>query len=168
MGRQGEEGGTNGVRVLPLRSPKRRRHEGYRQIKIPGSNNPKAKRKINLHFDSPPIEAHRTLPCPSWIPIGLLCPTADPRSPGKANPSAVRASPAARRILGPNHVWFGLFASGTDNFLAAFCPLSVWVRSAPSGLMFVALATSWEPQEEGMMSTSVSFPSARNQGLIDQ
>jgi hypothetical protein len=32
----------------------------------------------------------------------------------------------------------------------------------------VVLATSWEPQEEGMMSTTVSFPLVINQGLIDQ
>jgi hypothetical protein len=35
-------------------------------------------------------------------------------------------------------------------------------------VMCVALTTSWGPQEEGMMSTVVSFPSVRNQGLIDQ
>jgi hypothetical protein len=35
-------------------------------------------------------------------------------------------------------------------------------------LMCVALTTSWEPQEEGMMITAVSFPSLRNQGLTDQ
>jgi hypothetical protein len=28
--------------------------------------------------------------------------------------------------------------------------------------------SSWEPQEEGMMSTAGSFPSVRNQGLIVQ
>jgi hypothetical protein len=28
--------------------------------------------------------------------------------------------------------------------------------------------SSWEPQEEGMMSTSASFPSVRNQGFIVQ
>jgi hypothetical protein len=26
--------------------------------------------------------------------------------------------------------------------------------------------SSWEPQEEGMVSTAVNFPSVRNQGLI--
>jgi hypothetical protein len=26
--------------------------------------------------------------------------------------------------------------------------------------------SSWEPQEEGMMSTATNFPSVRNQGLI--
>ena len=30
------------------------------------------------------------------------------------------------------------------------------------------IAIRWEPQEEGMMSTAASFPSVRNQGLIDQ
>ena len=30
------------------------------------------------------------------------------------------------------------------------------------------IANRWEPQEEGMMSTAVSFPSVRNQGLSDQ
>ena len=28
-------------------------------------------------------------------------------------------------------------------------------------------AIRWEPQEEGMMSTAASFPSARNQCLIE-
>jgi hypothetical protein len=28
--------------------------------------------------------------------------------------------------------------------------------------------SSWEPQEEGMMSTVANFPSVRNQGLIVQ
>jgi hypothetical protein len=28
--------------------------------------------------------------------------------------------------------------------------------------------SSWEPQEEGMMSTAASFPSVRNQGLSVQ
>jgi hypothetical protein len=30
------------------------------------------------------------------------------------------------------------------------------------------LPSSWEPQEEGMMSTAANFPSVRNQGLSDQ
>ena len=30
------------------------------------------------------------------------------------------------------------------------------------------IAVRWEPQEEGVMSTMASFPSVRNQGLIDQ
>ena len=29
------------------------------------------------------------------------------------------------------------------------------------------IAIRWEPQEEGMMSTATSFPSVRNQGLIE-
>jgi hypothetical protein len=28
--------------------------------------------------------------------------------------------------------------------------------------------SSWEPQEEGMMSTTANFPSVRNQGLLVQ
>lgn len=34
-------------------------------------------------------------------------------------------------------------------------------------LMRVKSHVSWEPQEEGMMSTAASFPSVRNQGLIE-
>ena len=30
------------------------------------------------------------------------------------------------------------------------------------------IAVRWEPQEKGVMSTMASFPSVRNQGLIDQ
>jgi hypothetical protein len=30
----------------------------------------------------------------------------------------------------------------------------------------IFLPSSWEPQEEGMMSTAANFPSVRNQGLI--
>ena len=33
--------------------------------------------------------------------------------------------------------------------------------------MRVKLHVRWEPQEEGMMSAAASFPSVRNQGLIE-
>jgi hypothetical protein len=42
---------------------------------------------------------------------------------------------------------------------------AVWSLVVPDGAV---LAPSWEPQEEGMMSTTASFPQLWNQGLSDQ
>ena len=40
--------------------------------------------------------------------------------------------------------------------------------TAPEKLLDArVIAILWEPQEEGMMSTAASFPSVRNQGLIE-
>jgi hypothetical protein len=44
---------------------------------------------------------------------------------------------------------------------------------APYGIMMrhdvdVISPSSWEPQEEGMMSIEANFPSVRNQGLLVQ
>jgi hypothetical protein len=49
------------------------------------------------------------------------------------------------------------------------CMVSGGATACEGGaMMCVALATSWEPQEEDLMSIAGSFPSVRNQGLIDQ
>jgi hypothetical protein len=64
------EGGREGMRWwqrlgFPPPITMRRQLEGVPiEIKIPKSNNPKAKRKISSYFYPPPIESHQTLPCP--------------------------------------------------------------------------------------------------------
>jgi hypothetical protein len=64
--------------------------------------------------------------------------------------------------------------SFSKDLLSVICPfpcrnpLSPRQRRQKRACWCVAVTTSWEPQEEGMMSTIVSFSLVRNQGLIDQ
>jgi hypothetical protein len=93
-----------------------------------------------------------------------------PRPSAEAGEEAEPGAPAATATTPALWRWCPLHETCIHDMMGCRC-LNSMVENYKKRFVecwCVALTSSWEPQEEGMMSTTVSFPSVRNQGLIDQ
>jgi hypothetical protein len=86
----------------------------------------------------------------AWVPLGHATRGCD-RLVHPLTPPFRLYNPLDKKTLGPN--------SFPENILQAAA-----IDVMRHGVDVISLS-SWEPQEEGMMSTAPNFPSVRNQGM---